>query len=96
MLARLRELLEWGTNISFFFTDFFFIRGTDFAEKEGLLVASRCYHRLREMKSCSFVLNVHTGLNSLSSLNSNIIEQKPILEKEFLIKTPTERQILAV
>ena len=44
MLARLRELLEW---ISFFFTDFFFIRGTDFAEKEGLLVASRCYRRLR-------------------------------------------------
>ena len=36
MLVRLRELLEWGTNISFFFTDFFFIRGTDFAEKEGL------------------------------------------------------------
>ena len=43
-------------------------------------------------KILCLVWNFHTGFNSLSSLKSNIKQQKPIFSKEFLIKTLTERQ----
>ena len=45
MLARRRELLDWGTNIYFSSMFFFSTCATDFAEKEELLVVLYCYRR---------------------------------------------------
>ena len=71
--ARRRELLERGTNINFFFTDFFFF----FAEKERLLLSPVTLNKNPVV--CFW--NVHTGLNSLSSLNSNMNEKNQFFSK---------------
>ena len=88
MRARRRELLEWGTNINLFFTEFFDLRdGRKRDTARSLVLLSPV--TLNQI--LCLVLNVHTGLNSLCSLKSNLKEQKLIFKQEFLLKTLTER-----
>ena len=90
MRARRRELLEWGTNINLFFTEFFDLRDGLRRKREtarSLVLLSP----VTLNKMLCLVLNVHTGLNSLCSLKSNLKEQKLIFKQEFLLKTLTER-----
>ena len=90
MRARRRELLEWGTNINLFFTEFFDLRDGLRRKREtarSLVLLSP----VTLNKMLCLVLNVHAGLNSLCSLKSNLKEQKPIFLQEFLLKTLTER-----
>ena len=75
--ARRRELLERGTNINFFLHWFFSTCATDFAEKERLLLSPVTLNKNPVV--CFW--NVHTGLNSLSSLNSNMKEKNQFFSK---------------
>ena len=85
MRARRRELLEWGTNINLFFTEFFDLRDGLRRKREtarSLVLLSP----VTLNKMLCLVLNVHTGLNSLCSLKSNLKEQKPIFYKSSSLK----------
>ena len=85
MRARRRELLEWGTNINLFFTEFFDLRDGLRRKREtarSLVLLSP----VTLNKMLCLVLNVHAGLNSLCSLKSNLKEQKPIFYKSSSLK----------
>ena len=76
--ARRRELLERGTNINFFFTDIFWPAPRTSPKKRDC-----CYRPPVTLNKNPVVCfwNVHTGLNSLSSLNSNMKEKNQFFSK---------------